>query len=158
MNFRDILMMSAVQGGGNRTLVAGPDLITNGSFTTTSNWTLSQQSTNLPTISGGKLNFVNQDNAGTAKADQTLAGGSSPAGSYQYSIDTVCTRSPGAGTSQIIRLIGAGAQFRGSSAFLNGADGTQTGTIIANGEVSSVRIEDDGSDSTADNFTLKLLS
>lgn len=59
----------------------GPELITNGSFDSGASWTLSNGS-----ISGGTLNF---DSAlGDNLAQQTLAGGSQPAGTYRISWDS----------------------------------------------------------------------
>jgi hypothetical protein len=127
-----------------------PNLITNGTFDSGADWTLSQiGGTELPTISGGKLNSTAGNEGNIQRATQVLSGGSSPAGTYRATLDTTV------GSGVDVVLLGAADQNRGSGSVPAGTAGTAD--IVASGEVSKVRLgfENNG---TIDNVILQLVS
>lgn len=125
---------AAASGGGG-----GGELLTNGDFASGANWSLSGG-----VISGGTLSF-----AEGGQADQTLVGGSVPAGNYAGTIDI----SVNVGGITVI-LVGAGGENRGSQAF-SGVTGTGLAVAItASGEVTKYRIQGGDDATTVDNVTL----
>lgn len=129
---------------------APPDLITNGSFGSGADWTLTEVGGGaLPTISGGKLNLTAGNEGNIQRATQTLAGGSSPAGTYRVTFDLT-----GAGNVDFT-LLGAANESRGVGAGLPGTGSTID--IVASGEVSQIRLSADN-DGTMDNVVLQLVS
>lgn len=129
---------------------APENLITNGTFDSGADWTLSQiGGTELPTISGGKLNSTAGNEGNIQRATQTLSGGSSPTGTYRATLDTTV------GSGVDVVLLGAADQNRGSGNIAAGTAGTAD--IVASGEVSKVRLgfENNG---TVDNVILQLVS
>jgi hypothetical protein len=141
MDFRDILMLAAARvdeaaAGG------GAELITNGGFDSSDNWTLA----NGAAISSGQLSL------GTfSTATQTLAAGSQPAGDYLVTLDNT-----GGAIGGAFVLLGAGDEQRGYAILSNMGTGTGlTDTITATGEVSKVRISgEEDSANVIDNVSL----
>jgi hypothetical protein len=140
--FRDVVLTAAAQsfgaapGGGG-----GGELITNGSFDSGANWTLSGM-----TISGGVLNT-----AALGTATQTLVAGSQPAGNFTFTVDIA-----GAFDEQV-RLLGAGAEVRETVQISSLGDGVGlVFPLTASGEVTSIQIvafEDSGA--MIDNVSLQ---
>lgn len=117
----------------------GGELLVNGGFANGDNWSVASGS-----ISAGKCSW---GEGGTA--NQTLVGGSVPAGDYVGTIDI----SANGGIVQVI-LRGAGSENRGLENF-SGTTGTGLPvTITASGEVSGYEIN--ATDlATVDNVTLQ---
>lgn len=122
------------------------NLITNGTFDSGANWTLTQiGGTLLPTISGGKLNSNAGVEGNIQRAQQVLAGGSSPAGTYRVTLDSTI------GSSVAVLLLGAADESRGTGGVVTGT--AKTADIVASGEVSKIRLSMDN-DGAIDNAML----
>jgi hypothetical protein len=129
---------------------SGPDLITNGSFNDTSSWTMTQiGGTLLPAISGGVLNSTAGNEGNNQRAQQVLAGGSSPAGTYRVTLDSTM------GSSVAIVLQGAADESRGTGAIVTGT--AKTADIVATGEVSKIRLGMDNN-GAIDNVSLRKIA
>jgi hypothetical protein len=106
-----IIVSGAAPGGGG-----GGELITNGSFATTDNWTGDGE------IAGGNLTFVE-----TGTEEQTIVAGEQPAGDYVGTIDIT---SNGAG----VQVTLAGGVGVGDELFAGGVTGVGLPvTITASG-------------------------
>jgi hypothetical protein len=151
MRARQLIMLAAsCQGGGNYTpSTPGPDLITQGAFNDASNWTLIG-GPSFPTISGGTLNFTAGSTGDSQAARQTLVGGSSPAGTYQVTLDAVSVRPQ-------VTLLRAANEGRGASQVTAGS-GTKVFNITATGEVSKIQMSEDSFSGSIDNVKLQLLT
>lgn len=118
----------------------GGELLVNGGFDSGANWTVTSGS-----ISAGKVSWPEG-----GVADQTLVGGSVPAGDYVGVID-ISVNSAGVG----VVLLGAGGENRGFENFTSGTTGTGLPvTITASGEVTTYRVS--ATDlATVDNVSLQ---
>lgn len=85
MQFRDVLAMAVQQGGGAAAPSLGPEILTNGSFTTNSDWVIDEGDAPM-TISGGKLRAPSSDQSSTAVQLSSLT-----AGTYRvvFTIDSI---------------------------------------------------------------------
>lgn len=159
MSFFDfVLMIAATQGGGVIILTPGPDLVTNGSFSADTDWTKTGTDAQ-PTISGGKIHFTDNINGTFQRATQTLAGGSTPAGTYSYAID-ISSITGGHGTFCNISLLDAGGTSKGTSSndLTNTTNRTLTGTFTTSAACTKVQILCNTANFDNDNFELHLLS
>lgn len=134
-----------------RGAAVGPsNLVTNGTFDSGANWTLSQiGGTLLPTITGGKLNSTAGNEGNIQRATQTLSGGSVAAGTYHVTLDTTI------GSGVAVTLLGAADESRGTGEVASGVAGTAD--IVASGEVSKIRLNLENNGAT-DNVTLQRAS
>jgi hypothetical protein len=109
------------------------NLITNGTFDSSADWTLSQIGGSLlPTISGGTLNSTAGDEGNIQRALQVLSAGSSPVGTFRVTLDTTV------GSGVDVVLLGGGDQSRGAGQVAVGVAGSVD--IVASDEVSKIRL------------------
>jgi hypothetical protein len=149
MDFRQILMVAATQGGGVYTPTLGPELWPQPTFDASTGLTLTRCS-----VTGGQLVFSNTGAPATcigAVSAGTLAQGDV----IQYSFDIVGVAAAGDGVSA-----GLGV---GGGVITTGVDGTKAGTVTLTGAVTSQTIRftlalNDSGVVTIDNVSFKKLS
>jgi hypothetical protein len=134
----------------------GPDLITNGGFGTTSNWTLTAGSLS-PNISGGTLNFTqNLGDESQQKATQNL-GSDQPAGTYRITVDVSNFVNDASAPVRIV-LQGPSSEFRGASSNFTGNGAALTFDIVASGTVRIIQFQATDNHVHLDNVKMQLLS
>lgn len=148
MDFRQILMVAATQGGGAVPIVLGNELVQNGNFTSSTGWTLVNNSDvgGSVQITGGQLVFTNANLFSDA---HTTALETLTAGSYRVTF-TIVSRDGG----NVRAVIG------GSTGTLRTAVGTYTEDIVTTATNQILMIQGGSVEviATIDDFSVKRIN